>query len=280
VTNHQAKKVELTGVPATLLITLYAKALDYRAKKSVLNDARADQIVRSLDRDLSGLDYIGSRMAVPLRAKQFDEWLNAFLRAYPESVVLNLGCGLDTRVTRIAPSSGVRWFDIDLPDAIAIRRQFYDDMENYTMLGRSLLDRDLLADLPGELPAIVVAEGVLEYLTEDEVRGLLGRITSHFSRGEIVFDVMSSFAIESGKSSLAAATGAAHQWAVDDIEAVDRLNPALRRIGNLSVLRTKSVRRLPWKLRLLCDVMAFAPRFRAMIRLLRYEFPRDVSGEA
>jgi O-methyltransferase len=44
----ESHKIQLTGAQATLLITLYAKALDSRSKQSLLNDVMADKIARAL----------------------------------------------------------------------------------------------------------------------------------------------------------------------------------------------------------------------------------------
>ena len=87
-------------------------------------------------------------------------------------------------------------------------------------------------------PALIIAEGVFEYLTEDEVKTLLNRITNHFNHGEIIFDVMNSFAIKSGKEKLKQTTGAVHKWAVDDVSNVDALNPKLKRVESLSLFKS------------------------------------------
>ncbi|WP_446897836.1 hypothetical protein ACSVC9_12735 [Clostridium sp. LBM24168] len=58
-------------------------------------------------------------------------------------------------------------------------------------------------------PTMIIADGILEYLSEDEVKKLLNRLTSYFPQRQIAFDVMSSFGVNSGKDSLKAATGSA-----------------------------------------------------------------------
>ena len=118
-------KIELTAEKKTLLITLYAKAADYRSKRSILHDKMAYEIVGRLDNDNSQVRKSDHDDIVVVRAKQFDVWLTAFIRAHQDSVVLNLGCGLDTRVTRIAPPSTVDWFDVDYPEVIELRKNFY-----------------------------------------------------------------------------------------------------------------------------------------------------------
>jgi O-methyltransferase involved in polyketide biosynthesis len=263
--------LHLTGEKETLLITLYAKALDSRSKHSILGDRKADEMVSMIDYDFESLRDFGKGSVMVVRAKQLDEWVREFLRSNPDAVVLNLGCGLDTRVTRIGPSPRVSWFDVDYPDVIAERRKFYSEGEGYQMLESSVTEPGWLGKVPGGRPAMIVAEGLLEYLTEDVVRALLNRVTDHFPRGQIVFDVMNSFAIQSGKKKLRDRTGAEHRWAVDDVRDVDKLDSNLRRLSNESVLGSKY---LPTGYRLTFGTVAVVPGVRNMMRLLRYEFDR------
>ena len=70
------------------------------------------------------------------------------------------------------------------------------------MIESSLTEPGWLEMVPNDRSVMIVADGVLEYLTEGEVKTLLNRLTSHFSHGEIAFDVMNLFAVESAKSRL------------------------------------------------------------------------------
>jgi O-methyltransferase involved in polyketide biosynthesis len=225
-------------------------------------------MVRMIDYDFESLRGFGNRNFLVARAKQFDDWTKEFLRLNPEAVVLNLGCGLDSRVSRIGPPSGVEWFDIDYPGVILERRKFFSEGEGYEMLGYSLTDPEWLERVPRDRPAMVVADGVLEYLTEEDVRALFNRATDRLFRGQVVFDVMSSFAVTSGRSNLKAKTGAEMRWAVDDVSAVGSMDQKLKLVSDLSLFRSGD---LPAGCRLLFRAFSAVPRFRDMIRLLRYE---------
>lgn len=262
----------LTGVQRTLLITLYAKALDSRSKHSILNDKKADEIVRSLDYDFKNTQGFGDRNILVIRAKQFDEWVNEFLKSNPNSVILNLGCGLDPRITRINPPSSFAWFALDFPEVIKERKNFFSDRDGYQMIASSITEAGWLDKIPTDRPAITVADGVLEYLSEDEVRTLFNKITNHFPSGQIAFDVMNSAAIKRGRSRLKDTMGAEHNWAVDNVRNVDKLDPKLKRMDTVSVFGVKYISKLQPKYRLANGFINFFPNFRNMIRLLRYEF--------
>lgn len=195
-------KVHLTGEKQTLLITLYAKAMDYRSKGSILKDKRADEIIRTIDYDFQKLRGFGNGGVMVARARQIDEWLRSFLESNPNCVILNLGCGLDTRVARISPASSVLWFDLDYPEIISERKRFFSDYDGYRMIESSITDPSWLEGIPKDRAGIIIADGVLEYLAPSEVSSLFKSLTDHFPRGQIIFDVMNSSAIESGRARL------------------------------------------------------------------------------
>ena len=119
---------------------------------------------------------------------------------------------------------------------------------------------------------MIIAEGVLEYLTAEEVKMLLNHLTSYFSHGVIAFDVMNSFAIQSAKSAANEPTAGLHRWEVNDIREVDALDPKLKRDQAISVFRSPYIRKLPISYHLLYSSIALIPKFRNMIRLLHYQF--------
>lgn len=264
-------KITLTEEKETLLLTLYAKALDNRARRSLLHDHDAENILKSINYDFKRFKPFSKKIVV-IRAKHFDCWLNDFLKDNPEAVVLNLGCGLDTRIMRITPGPGVSWFDIDYTEVISLRKNFFAERPGYTMLESSVTDAGWLEAVPAGRPTVVVAEGVLEYLEPGEVKALLNRITNRFKQGEMMFDVMSSLAIKAGREKLKNLTGAVHRWAVDDVADVDDMNPAMRRVDNVSPVQSPFVQQLSLKNRLLYRGMARSPHYCNIMRLLRYRF--------
>jgi len=264
-------KVHLTAEKETLLITLYAKALDNRSKSPILGDQTADELVSSIDYDFRKFKGSDNDRFV-LRARQFDDWIHEFIAKNHNAMVVNLGCGLDTRVFRINPPSEVIWYDLDYPEVVELREKFFAKRTGYLMIASSVTNPEWLENLPIDRPVIVVAEGLLEYLAEEDVQTLLNRLTSHFQHGQIAFDVLNSFAIRSAKSQLEKTTGATFKWAVDDTRAVEKLDPKLRKTAELSVLAVSYIKKLPWIFRIRYTSMRLSPTIRNMLRLLRYQF--------
>ena len=265
-------KIHLEKEKETLLITLYAKALDYGKKHPILNDQKAAELVEMIDYDFENLNRFGNRDIMVVRAKQLDKWLFDFLKLNATATVINLGCGLDTRVSRINPQQGITWFDVDYPEVIEVRKLFYSNSAGYQMIASSVTEPNWFDNIPKTEPVIVIAEGILEYLTEAEVKILFNRITDTFPHGQIAFDVMNSFAIKSGKEDLKKTTGAEHKWAVDHIQAVEKLDLKFKKIKNISILKSKYMRKMNMKYRLLYAILSVIPNFRNMIRLLMFQF--------
>lgn len=134
-----SEKVHFTGVRETSLITLYARALQQSWPNPILADPWAAEAVRRIDYDFERLRlYPFQVIAVASRAQTFDHSTQYWLGVHPDATVLHLGCGLDSRVYRINPPPGVRWFDVDYPDVIDLHRKLYPDREGYQRIGVSL----------------------------------------------------------------------------------------------------------------------------------------------
>lgn len=157
---------DLGHVQETLLIPLYARARDAARRHPVLHDERAAALVAGLEYDFS--QFGGpSLLGCILRSAILDGWVRCFLARHPAGTVVELGAGLDTRFERL-DNGTVRWFDLDLPDTIALRRRFFADRPRCTMLEGSVLDTDwfdTVATAPG--PYLFLCEGVFVYLTEE-----------------------------------------------------------------------------------------------------------------
>jgi len=148
----EEEKVHLTKGKETYLATLYGKAIDAALENPILGDRLAADAVARIDYDFKVLKLPNSaEITLAMRAWHFDQWTRAFLAVHPESTVLHLGCGLDTRVYRINPGPSVRWFDIDLPHVIALREELYPEREAYRRIGSSVTDLSWLDGAPIDL---------------------------------------------------------------------------------------------------------------------------------
>jgi O-methyltransferase involved in polyketide biosynthesis len=271
----QAEKISLTGVQQTMLITLYAKALDNRSRRPVLNDRFADAAVRRIDHDFSRLDFgPDGAISLAIRAKAFDDWTRAFVASHPGAVVLNLGCGLDSRVWRVDPPPEVSWFDVDLPGVAELRWRLYPERaKGYWLIGASVVDPAWLDEVPRERPVIVLAEGLMPYLDEEQAPRLLRRLVRHFRAGEIAFDAYSRLGLKMLRATpQLRATGAEVHWALDDAKSLQTVVPGLVLVDEKVQYDAPEVARMSLPTRLAFAFLRHVPAMRKVGRLLRYRW--------
>jgi O-methyltransferase involved in polyketide biosynthesis len=267
--------VALTGVPETMLATLYARALDAQAGKPMLGDKMASEIVSRIDYDWR-LTTVKPRSAaaVMVRSAQFDKWAALFLAAHERATVLHVGCGLDTRVFRLDPGPGVEWYDIDYPNVISLAQQLFPRRDHHHLVSSSATDPAWLQTIPADRPTLLLAEGVLPYLTEDDGVALLRRVVDRFPSGELQFDAYSRFGINASNRSnrVIRRSGAALRWPVNGPEDVIRAVPGVRLLAAVPAFQTDTVAHLPTGYRLMFTAMAMIPALRTMAQYQRYEF--------
>lgn len=224
------------SVEWTNLVTLYLRAHESRSRRTILGDRAAAEAVDRINYDFKRIHRMSlpasNQYIVALRAKQLDDWCADFLARHPDSVVLQLGCGLDGRAFRLAPPPSVLWFDIDQPAVIELRRKLYDNTDHYRMIGSSVTDPHWLDQIPTGRPTLVVAEGLLMYLHEAEVRQLLERLTDRFDSGEMLFDTLPPSAPRMSKVFTKGIT----KWGIRDVRHLQTWNPRLRFLEQTPVL--------------------------------------------
>jgi O-methyltransferase involved in polyketide biosynthesis len=215
---------QLGGVRQTLLYTLYYRALDQRSKAPIVGDTWAPEVLNRIapgNRKGLRIAKLGASGRFPplLRARRLDDWTRDFLARHPDASVLQLGCGLDSRAFRLDVPESVQWCDLDFPDVIELRRDLYPERAGYQVLGSSVTDTEWLAEIPVDRPTLVVAEGVLPYLTEAEVRQLFARLIDRLPNGgELIFD---------GVAGPTAQMTKLFHWRLGDPKEIERWNPRL-----------------------------------------------------
>ncbi|QIE86253.1 class I SAM-dependent methyltransferase [Pseudomonas nitroreducens] len=268
------ERIGLRGTPETLLITLYAKAKESELPDSLLRDHLSRRAVEQIDYDFARL-RIGraEQVGIALRAKLFDDWVRDFLARHPACVVLQLGCGLDSRIFRIDPSSTVQWFEVDFPEVIALRERLYPARGNCHLLASALTTPDWWRVIPTGRPVLMLSEGALPYVEADKVPWLLRALVAHFHQGELVLDGYSRLGIRLLQwNPMIRRTGAVLHWGIDEPRELEQQVPALQFVDAIAAYDREQIARLPLGMRLLYEITLAIPAMRRMGRLLRYRF--------
>lgn len=270
------RSAKLSGVEQTALVTLYLRAVESRSKDSILRDGAAAEAVRRLGDDF-GLGSLkmrltaGDRYLVALRARQFDLWAAAFLARHPDAVVVQLGCGLDSRSSRLDVPAGALWFDVDLPEIAALRRKLFPERAGHRTIGASVTEGRWWEEVPWDRPVLAIAEGLLMYLPEQEVRRLLERLTDRFATGELLFDGVAPWVVWISDRLPRVYGEFAMHWATRDARELEKGNPRLRRVEEVVPLTQYAL--IPSRpYRCLYRALSLIPPLREELKLFRFEF--------
>ena len=114
-----SEKITLSGVPETMLQTVYARAKETKTRGAI-TDNKAVEIIDRLDYDFSMADKDAAmHSGVIARTIVLDKLVKTYLAGHGGAVVVNIACGLDTRCYRMSDYS--HWYNLDLPETIAVR---------------------------------------------------------------------------------------------------------------------------------------------------------------
>lgn len=195
---HFKQRVELSRVQETLLMPLWARACQSRARFGLLRDWKAVEIADAIDYDFRKFNgSLQTQIGCVLRTMQLDAWVDDFLARHPAGTVIDVGAGLNSRFER-TDNGQARYFELDLPEAMAVRKRFFEEGDRRTHITGSVLDEDWI-DIVRRTggPYLIVIEGVLMYLSEEQVRGLFTRIAEALPGATLAFDSLSRRGVES-----------------------------------------------------------------------------------
>ena len=198
-----------------------------------------------------------------LRTVLFDRFIRQELERGVDMVV-NLAAGLDARPYRMPLPSTLQWIEVDLPELLAYKESFLSDATPVCRLERIALDladvagrRNLFARLATRAKKVLVlTEGLLIYLTPDEVAALAHDLVSPPSFQRWVLDIASPGLLRMMQKQMGDKLEAAqapfkfappegppffeqHGWRVLEVEPTLQNAARLRRVGLLFRLVAK-----------------------------------------
>jgi methyltransferase (TIGR00027 family) len=201
-----SNSMPLPDVAETGMLTFYCHVIESQTVDSILRDEKAVEIshqlnpvfAKSSSRLLRNLakGKVKKELVVHiiLRAKKYDEYARSFLIENPNGIIVNIGCGMDSRFHRVDNGQMI-YFDLDLPEMIAFKKQFYTETDRYHFIAASVFDyawMDQVAKM-GKRPVLFMAEGVFMYLDGEKVKDLILELQSRFPGSELVCEVVTAF---------------------------------------------------------------------------------------
>lgn len=234
----------LLPISETLFIPLVARATETARDNPIISDTKSVEILRTMNLEDKITDGGSiSTLGILSRTKIIDDEVNRILSQNANATIINLGAGLDTRITRV-DNGLLKWYDLDLPDAIRVRSQFFSENERVQAIPKSVLDTTWTEQIhPYENSrVIIIAEGLLMYFMEEDVSKILALLANHYPGSHMFFDVVHSYFINKKISST-------FLWGIDQAKDIEKLHSSVELIqswsaGNLLKERQPMILRL------------------------------------
>ncbi|MEO1464678.1 MAG: class I SAM-dependent methyltransferase [Cyanobacteria bacterium J06633_1] len=258
----------LNQVSQTLLITLYMRSLEARRQNGIIQDYKSVEIIERINYDFSGYNSELSQAIIAIRTQVIDELVQKFITQYPDTTIVNLGAGLCTRFFRL-DNGKARWLNIDLPGVQPVWNSLIGASSRSQYLSHSILDFAWIDQVKATKSARVlfIAEGVLMFLSESEVKQLIAKIQANFAQAEMVFDSLGVFlAQNSNLNSGKLGIEASYQWGIKNLRAIETWNEQVKLIGRYYYLdRYKN--RLGW-----LGLFSYLPMLRRQVKIGHIKF--------
>ena len=228
------EKPKLSGVPETMLQTVYARAKETKTRGAI-KDTKAVEIIDKINYDFSLADKDSAmHSGVVARTIVLDKLANKYLAKNKGAVVVNIACGLDTRCYRM--NGYTHWYNLDLPETIAVREKLLPESGEISQIAMSAMD-----DWSGEItehdaPAIVIIEGLTMYLSEKDVKEIFDVISKRFEHVTVLVETMSPTMVKRMKEKSIEGSKAKFTWGVKDGKELAKLLPNFRLIEDHSLV--------------------------------------------
>ena len=220
------EKIKLSGVPETMLQTVYARAKESRGRGAI-HDAKAEEIIEKLDYNFSLADKdTAMHSGVIARTIVLDRMTKEWLASHPGAVVVNIACGLDTRCYRM--SGNAHWYNLDLPETMAVREKLLPESGTISQITMSAME-DWGSEISEQnVPVLIVIEGLTMYLNAKDVQQIFAVISSRFSQATIFVETMNPMIVKRFKEKSIEGSHAKFTWGIKNGKALAELLPGFR----------------------------------------------------
>jgi O-methyltransferase involved in polyketide biosynthesis len=265
--------IEKNPIFESLFMPLYFKAVETQSNNPLIVDHKAVELLGLLDYDFA---YIGKQnkavqFHVSVRTKILDEQVTKFINeAISPIIIVNLGSGLDTRYSRISSQHVKCWYDIDLPEVIEFRNNFFEDTESFKSIGKSVLDFSWINDIEKDQADTVlfIAEGLLMYFNESDIKEIFNQINQNFSSAMMLCEVFHTKLLEFQLKNKKNNKDLSFSWGISDTEELESMHADITIENEWRVNEYHKN-----KQRLLIRILGMIlPEFKNLIKIIKLRF--------
>ncbi len=231
-------KIQLNGAAETMLQSFYARAQYSKSKKHKFYDAKAVELVERIDYDFSSAEKDTTMgTGVIARTIVFDELVKDFIDKNPDCTVVNIACGLDTRFYRM-DNGRITWYNLDLPETIAVRDQIYNESGRVSTIGISVTDPTWAEQITvrGKMPFNI--GGLSMYLISGENKQMLSIIHDNFDNATVLMECLAKKWVNKEKvEESIQKTGAKFVFGADCFDDIKDIAKGFRRVKDDNIIR-------------------------------------------
>ncbi|MCF7954941.1 MAG: class I SAM-dependent methyltransferase [Phycisphaerae bacterium] len=269
--NQKVSLDKIHGVPETLLIPLRGRYLETKRADGIINDPKSVEIVDNLNHEFTDELPWDGQIVMAARTEILDEVTHKFLDENPRSVVVNLGCGLDTRVHRV-DNGQVLWYELDLCECIEIREKFFQETDRIKFIAKSVLDFSWVAEIPKDRKALFIAEGLFNYFCEEDVKSIVNAIRENFPDSELVFEAYSTLITKSwNKNPQVRNAFSLFKWGVGTGRTMEKWHTGIHFLKDFHYI-DRHPKRWGWM-----RFMRFVPALRKIMKIVHLEFVPQIN---
>lgn len=191
---------KLNEVSETALITLRSRVVESEKVNPLIQDPMGKELFDLLLKELP--DELRNRILerklspilsrhIALRARKYDQLCREFLKDYPDGLIVNLGCGFDTRFWRLG-GGNMNYMELDLPGVMGMKQQLLGKKITYGMLADSVLEETWIEQVREKQAEHVmfIAEGLFMYLPQSAVINTLKCLGDTFRQSRLAMEVV------------------------------------------------------------------------------------------
>lgn len=221
------EKIDLSAVSETMLVPLYARAIESKKEDPEFIDKTAIKVMDSLDYNFKKRFKTSTNKmnfwGCSARTVILDNLTKEFIKENPDATIINIACGLDDRFSRV-DNGQIIWYNLDFEDIIDLREKLIEKNDRIINIASSALDFTWMDKIENKENVLVIAEGFLMYLDEKEVEELFNHISQKFKNVKLLIELMSNWMVKNQKAhDTVRTTGAVFKWGINESKDFEKL---------------------------------------------------------
>lgn len=151
--------------------------------------------------------------------------------------MVNIACGLDTRFYRM-DNGKITWYNLDLPETIAVRDSVYGETGRVSTIGCSCFDPAWPSQVTKRGKMLLSLRSLTMYTSREQVGQMLQIICNNFDNAYVIMECLCpKFVNKEGVEKSIQSTGAVFTWGANSFEELGDIADGFRKVKNDNILR-------------------------------------------